>query len=130
MDILRLLSARRLALLLAALALLELAFEFHRYPERWYRNWRYHPVAAEAPDAQILQDNERRESDLVLERYHRLLEALDQAQAQGRDTSGLRLKAQAAMTLNVKAYRRQAIRLLNQVEMAIPAAPPRKNAPR
>ena len=124
MGWLDLFTPKRVALALGACAFLRLAGVYWPYPVNWYRQWRYPPQGAASTAGQdILADNEKREAGKIEARYRRILAELQQARAQGFDTTALENKARAALSLNVKEYRNRAVRMLSEVEMSVPKQP-------
>lgn len=119
--LLKLCTGRNFFMALAAVAVIRLGVEFAHYPLTYYNRWQY-PPAGQTPEAgrQILADVERREAGRVEARYRRVLAQLEQARAEGFETRGLDAKARAALTLNTPEFRRQAIKILTDVEMAVP----------
>ncbi|MHB2027003.1 MAG: hypothetical protein ACYCPQ_10295 [Elusimicrobiota bacterium] len=90
-----------------------------------YDDWRYPPVGHAAASGQdISAQLERNQALLVTAKYQQISALLDTAQKQGFPIDGLREKTDAALALNVSAYRRQALRLLSEVEFSIPQKKP------
>jgi hypothetical protein len=88
---------------------------------RWYMQRHYPPLGRPtALGEEIARQNERREAAHIAELHRRVQVQLDQARAQGFDVSGLKRKADLALTLNAPAYRRRAVILLGEVSMAVP----------
>ena len=109
------------ALAFAALFNIYIAMGLRHYPLRWYRHWRYPPQSGPSPEGRaILDANEQQKAAKVEARYRRLRARLDQARAEGFSVEGLQKKAEAALQLNVPNYRRHAVQILVDVEMAIP----------
>jgi hypothetical protein len=109
----------------ALLILLIVAFKvltpYREIPLNWLRHKMYPPQGGPSDfGKQILAENEKKEAARVETRYRRVLAMLEQARAEGHDTSGLEAKARAALSLNVDAYRRKAVKMLTEVEMASP----------
>lgn len=121
MELLDLLTPRRLALALGAVIGLKVLYLFGQYPINWYQQWRYPPMGGPTEQGQqILADNESREAARIEARYRRILAQLEQARAEGHDTAGLEAKARAALSLNIGAYRRTCVRMLSEVQMSVP----------
>lgn len=117
---------RNIAALLVISIAVRLGIDYQGYPRAAYLKWRYPPIGVAGKEGTaILADNEKRAANRVQSRYRRVLAMLEQAKAQGFQVSGLERKAQAAIGLNVPAYRRQAIKFLGEIEMAVPRAKPR-----
>lgn len=115
------LTFKRVALALALMVGLRLGLPYWRYPVNWYTQWRYPPQGGPTAAGQdIMADAERREAGRIEARYRRILAQLEQSRAEGFDTAALESKARAALELNNKAYRRSAVRMLAEVEMAVP----------
>ncbi len=129
-------TLRNTILAVVAVGLLRLGAMYYHLPLYWLQQRMYPPQgAAPAAGNDILDDLDRREAARVQARYRRVLAQLEEARGRGFDVSGLERKAAAAAALNAK-YRRQAVRLLTEVEMAVPRpadappAPPSAAAPR
>ena len=121
MDLLDHLTPRRIMVALGIVVGLRVLVPLRHYPVNWYEQWRYPPIGGPSEQGkQILEENERREAGIIEARYRRIFAELEQARAQGSDTSGLEAKARAALALNIASYRRTAIRMLSEVEMAVP----------
>lgn len=117
----RVVTLRNLLILALALVSIKLWPKIERYPRRMYLEWRYPPQGGETAAGQELLDSlERREAKRVEARFRRLAAKLAGARSQGFQVDGLEAKARAALKLNVRAYRRQAIKALIAVEMEIP----------
>ena len=114
-------TPKRVVLAVLLLAALKFLLPYYQVPLTWYRQKMYPPVGGpEAAGQEILAANEKREAVVVEARFRRVLAQLEQARAEGNDVSGLEAKARAALTLNVDAYRRKAVKMLTEVEMAVP----------
>lgn len=115
-------TLRNTVLLLVGCALLRLAaINYHR-PLYWLQRRLYPPQgAAPASGQDILADLDRQENARLQARYRRLLAQLEQARARGFEVDALERKAQAAASLDPK-FRRQALRILSEVEMDVPRA--------
>jgi hypothetical protein len=112
---------RNLALAAAAGAFLYGAGRFQQYPRRWYRGWRYPPQGSASPAGdEIMMLKEKRESAELGRRRQKVLEILAQAESEGFDVSALRRKADMALQLDSARYRRKAVLLLAEVELAAP----------
>jgi len=118
----KLVTVRNTILLLLGCALLRLAvFNYYR-PLYWLQQRLYPPQgAAPASGQDILADLDRQENARLQARYRRLLAQLEQARAQGFDVDALERKARSAASLEPK-FRRQALRILSEVEMDVPRA--------
>lgn len=119
--LLRLVTPRNTAAALGAALLLNAAWQL-RFELQWrYNRMFYPPVAGVAPAGrEILDEAEKREAARVVARHRRLLAELDEAATRGHDVRPLRLKADAALKLNTPSLRRQAVKVLTEVEMQIP----------
>lgn len=114
-------TSRNLVILAALAACASLWYLIEPYPRRLYHQWRYPPQEGTTPGGrEILGELERAQARKVEARYRRVWAMLDEAQAAGFDVRGLRAKARAALAFNEPAFRRQALRALTEVEMAIP----------
>lgn len=122
MDLLfRVVTPRNLLILALVLGFTRLWPKIERYPRRMYREWRYPPQSGgTAAGQEVLDRLDRREAKRVEARFRRVAAKLARARTRGLQVDGLQAKARAALTLNVHAYRRQAIKVLIDVEMAIP----------
>lgn len=69
---------------------------------------------------EILDKLEQKQAQKILFRHRRISAKLDKARGDGFNIDGLQAKANAALTMNVPAYREQAIKVLNEVEMRVP----------
>lgn len=129
MDLLlKVVTARNLLILAALAGLAALWTFFEEYPRRLYHEWRYPPQAgAPGGGEAIMAEIERRQALQVEARFRRLWARLDEAQARGLEARGLKAKARAALALNGPQFRRQALRALNEVELALQRP---KEAPR
>ena len=125
MDLLfKAVTARNCVALLLFAAFSSLGFEYRTYPLRLYREWRYPAVgAAPAQGSTILEDAQRREAGRIEARYRRVLARLALARTEGFKVDVLEHKARAALTLNTETHRRRALKLLGEVELAIPRRP-------
>ncbi len=118
--LLKVVTARNLLILAALAGLAALWTFFEEYPRRLYHEWRY-PPQAEAPRGgeAIMAEIERRQALQVEARFRRLRARLEEAEARGMKVEGLRAKAGSALSLNSPQFRRQALRALNEVELAL-----------
>lgn len=122
MDLLfRVVTPRNLLILALLLGLARVWPKIEKYPRRMYLEWRYPPQGGEtAAGQEVLDRVERREAKRVEARFRRVMGKLAKARTHGFQVGGLEAKARAALKLNARAYRRQAIKVLIDVEMAIP----------
>lgn len=113
-------TLRNLIVVVVGGAILRFAV-YHRHPAiYWVKRQLYPPQgAAPASGQDILADLDRQEAARVQARYRRLMAQLEEARARGFDVDALERKAQAAASLKPE-YRRQALRLLGEVEMSVP----------
>ena len=117
-------TGRNLILLLLLGLAIRGALQFGHLGTPHYMRWRYPPQGGASPQGlEILAENEKREAHRVEARYRRLLAQLGAARAEGFEITALENKAKAALTLNIAAYRRQAVTILNEIEMALPRKP-------
>lgn len=129
MDLLLRLLERRVWGTVVALAALVVAGE-HLGPlalERWDA-WRHPPPTGESPlAADLLADNERRESAKLRGLHRTVSREIAAARAKGFAVDRLQRAADAALSLDNADYRPAAIERLNRLRLAIPtrAAPVR-----
>ena len=118
---LRHVTAGKTAAFLAFMAAINIGFRYRLEIEQRVMRRLYPPQAGSNADgADILLGSEARESGKVEARYRRLRAQLDEAQAEGFNVDALQQRAEAALKLNMPNYRRHAVQLLTEVEMAIP----------
>lgn len=118
---LRICTWRNWVLAAAAGAMFFAAGRLQKYPRRWLAERRYPPQRGTVPGGdEIVRLEEKRESDQLRRRGERVLALLTQAEAEGFDVSALRRKTAAALQLDDARYRRQAVRMLAEVELAVP----------
>ncbi|MDE1977097.1 MAG: hypothetical protein KGI84_07560 [Elusimicrobia bacterium] len=119
--LLKAVTPRKVALFIALLAALSLGRRYGHYLKAWYLARRYPPVGA-APlsgkdiSAQIQNEESRR----VVLRYRQVCALLAAAGKRGAKVDGLKAEADAALSLNTPAYRREALRILSRVQFSIP----------
>jgi hypothetical protein len=118
---LRHVTAGKVAALIAFAAALNLGARYRPEIRQAVSRRLYPPLAGSNADgADIARENEAREAARVEARYRRLLAQIDQARAEGFNVDAQQKRAQAALKLNTANYRRHAVQLLTEVEMAIP----------
>jgi hypothetical protein len=119
--LLRHVTAGKTAAFLALMAAINVGFRYRTELESRVMRRLYPPLAGSNADgADIARETETREAGRVEARYRRLLAQLDQAQADGFKVDALRQRAETALKLNAPSYRRHAVQLLTEVEMAVP----------
>ncbi|OGR82164.1 MAG: hypothetical protein A3J74_07215 [Elusimicrobia bacterium RIFCSPHIGHO2_02_FULL_57_9] len=112
---------RNLLILAGLLLCLRYWFSIESFTRRWHNEWRYPPQSAMAAGGkEILDKLEQKQAQKILFRHRRISAKLDKARGDGFNIDGLQAKANAALTMNVPAYREQAIKVLNEVEMRVP----------
>jgi hypothetical protein len=119
--LLKLVRLRSLIILAAIFSSLWFLRHFGDYPQRFFEVWLYPPQQGLSPEGmEILAEIEKHKSLKVVTAYRHIWGLLDEAARGGSDVKGLRAKAKAALALNEPAYRREALKALAEVEMAIP----------
>lgn len=83
--------------------------------------WRHPPPSAESPlAADLLADNEKRESAKLRGLHRTVTREIDAARARGHAVERLQRAADAALSLDTAEYRPAAIERLNRLRLAIP----------
>lgn len=114
-------TGRNVALLLAALLAVWAAELFQEYPRRAYERWRYPPQAAAAKTAGDIEKDLDRKESLRLRALHRAVSAeIAKAAGRGAEVAGLQRLADATLSLDMPGYRLIAMEKLNAVRLRIP----------
>lgn len=117
----RTLTPRNFVIAAALLASVFMLARLWNYPRSLYDRWRYPPQAdVSRAGRDILEEAEKAQARKVSESYRSVLAKIEEARANGFNVAGLKEKAGVALGLNNPVYRRQALRLLTEVEMAVP----------
>lgn len=117
------LTPRKIVVSLLSLGLAALAARLALGPGRQaYLDWRYPPQKAADPAGQeILQEIADQEKRRIAAIHRKVAARLAQAKQEGFDVSALEAKADTALGLaGVPSSRVQAVRMLGEVELAVP----------
>jgi hypothetical protein len=117
----KLISPRALSSLALALAFCFAAFQLRSYPPALMSRLTSPAQTAPAPEGrELLGEGERARARQLEGRYRDVLALIDAAQKQGFPVAGLKEKADVAFSLGAGAYRGAALRMLSEVELAVP----------
>ncbi len=119
--LLKTVTPKKVALFIALLAALGLERRYGHYLRAWYLARRYPSVGVTpAAGKDISTQVQNEESRRVVLRYQQVCALLSAASKRGAKVEGLKAEADAALSLNTPAYRREALRILSRVQFSIP----------
>lgn len=115
-------TGRNLAVFFGLAALVWLADVFQEYPRRAYEQWRY-PAGSTSRTKMgedIAKELDFKESLRLRMLHKEVSDEIAAAERRGRQVGGLQRLADAALSLDMPGYRKEALEKLNEVRLKIP----------